>query len=198
MSKKRVYKKKVPPPKPITKGGVNKLKVMQEKFNAKKAFAAGTTPARTTRSTAKKAAAADDPLWEDDVEEEEKEEEEYKQNEDKDKDKDEEIAEEQPNKKRKNEKPAETKNNKNRKKSTKKKRNASPAKPPRECWPERKVGVRPETLNQMMDITTRGKVKALKKPIEKLQVATMPHARSDKFAEQTNPTITGAVREQLM
>ena len=196
---KRVHKKKAPPPKPIAKEGVNKLKAMQEKFNAKKA-----ATARTTRSTVKKAAAvaaaddveeeekeeekekeAEDPLWRDDVEEEEKEE-----------DEDEEIVEERPNKKRK--KPAETKNNKKRKKSTKKKRNASPAKAPRECWPERKVGVRPETLNQMMDITTRGKVKALKKPIEILQVATLPYARSDEFAEQTNPTITGAIKEQRM
>jgi len=132
------------------------------------------------------------------VEEEEKEEEEHKQNEDEDEDEDEEIVKEQPNKKRKKEKPVETKNNKNRNKSTKKKCYASPAKPPRECWPEGKVGVHPKTLNQMMDITTRGKFKALKNPIEMPQVATMPYARSDEFAEQTNPTITGAVREQLM
>ena len=50
----------------------------------------------------------------------------------------------------------------------------------------------------MMDITTRGKVKALKKPIEILQVATTPYARSDEYVEPAYGNKPGAIREQEM
>lgn len=132
---------------------------------------------------------SDDPLWDDDdnLDDQEKEEEE------------EELIEPKVTPKKKKRKNRNNDEEEEEEVATKLKRKKKAEKEKRECWPERKAWVHPETLKQMMDVTTRGKVKALKKPMEILQYATLPHARTDECEEEktTAARTTGAVREQL-
>jgi len=154
---------------------------------------------RAAAQSAKEAPAPDpvdplfDPLWAD--EEEANEAEAYVDNEDEEEDDEEEFVEEQRTKKRKT-----TAKSTAPKSSGKKEGKAlkKETKEPQECWPERKVWARPETLKQMMDVTTRGKVQALEKPMEILQYATLPYARTDKYEQEkaTAAGTTGAAREQ--
>ena len=125
-----------------------------------------------------------DPLWGDDPievqaedEEEDDKAEAHDGNEDEEEDDDEAFVEEQPKKRKATAKSTGPKS------SRKKQRKAEP-KEPRECWPERKVWARPEMLKQMMDVTTRGKVQALKKPMEILQYATLPYARTSEYEQE--------------
>jgi len=169
--------------------------------------AAAAGAAATTRGAGVEAAPAPapepepeqaDPLWDDDPievqaedEEEDDKAEAHDGNEDEEEDDDEAFVEEQPKKRKATAKSTGPKS------SRKKQRKAEP-KEPRECWPERKVWARPETLKQMMDVTTRGKAQALKKPMETLQCATLPCARTNECEQEkaTAGRTAGAVRDQ--
>jgi hypothetical protein len=75
------------------------------------------------------------------------------------------------------------------------KKSKPPPKKKRQQWIERPAGVRPVRASQQVDRTARGKIKAMKKPMEMLWKMTIPHAKSNDF-DPNKHKATGQIRAE--